>query len=252
MVKFAKPETVEKTLGIHGNTLRRWADSGKIKCIRLSKRGHRMYDIDSIQKLIGVSDEPPAQYQKDKAIIEPIDIAYCRVSSAKQKDDLERQVKYMQDLYPNHKIITDIGSGINFKRKGLRSILEDAFKGRVREVRVSHRDRLCRFGYDLIKWTLEQHGAKLMVLDDTKTSPQEEFTEDLLAIVTVFSCRFNGMRRYAHAAKKAVEGAVETDQDHGSDSESDDHTDQKDPIETDKVSNENNMQLDGGGPVHLQ
>ena len=93
----------------------------------------------------------------------------------------------MQEKCPGYEIVTDVGSGINFnfKRKG--TILERALNGELQEVCVSHRDRLCRFGFELIQWLLERQRVKLVVLSNENTSPQQEFTEDLLAIVHVFS-----------------------------------------------------------------
>ncbi|MDB9546477.1 recombinase family protein, partial [Dolichospermum circinale] len=95
-------------LGLHPNTLRRYADEGKIKSIK-NPAGQRLYDIESY--ITGDSIRTPT-------------ICYCRVSSSKQRDDLDRQIAYMQSLYPDAEIIKDIGSGLNFKRKGLRSLLD--------------------------------------------------------------------------------------------------------------------------------
>src|SRR5690606_21019018 len=109
---------------------------------------------------------------------------YCRVSSHKQKDDLDRQKEFMRKQYPNHEIVFDIGSGINFKRKQFLWLLEQASIGNVKEVVVAHRDRLCRFGFELIEWFFTKHNVKLMVLDDSKSSPQQELVTDLLSIIT--------------------------------------------------------------------
>ena len=103
----------------------------------------------------------------------------------------------MQEKYPNHKLISDIGSGINFKRKGLRTILELSSKGMVSEVVVAYRDRLCRFAFELVEWFLQLHGVKLLVLhENLDSSGQSELAEDLLAIINVFNCRVNGKRKY--------------------------------------------------------
>ena len=94
-----------------------------------------------------------------------------------------------------------VGSGINFQRKGLRTLLGEAQRGRVRQIVVAHRDRLCRFAFDLVEWILTQGGATLLV-QNGKQDLQHEFSEDLMAIVHVFSCRFNGMRRYKRTRGK--------------------------------------------------
>jgi hypothetical protein len=111
-------------------------------------------------------------------------VVYCRVSSAKQSDDLQRQVEHMRAQFPGHRVITDVGSGINFKRKGLPTLLGEAQRGRVRQVVVAHRDRLCRFAFDLVEWILTQGGATLLV-QHGKQDLQHEFSEDLMAIVHV-------------------------------------------------------------------
>jgi len=85
-------------------------------------------------------------------------IAYCRVSSPNQRRDLERQVDAMRSSFPEHRVVTDIGSGINFKRRGLLSVLDAVVRGDVEEVVVAHRDRLCRFAFDLVKWIMHKHG----------------------------------------------------------------------------------------------
>jgi putative resolvase len=172
-------------LGVCANTLRKWADEGKIKHIR-NPAGQRLYDVKSIEQ----SSSTCKSY------------CYCRVSSHKQKDDLERQKEFMQEKYPTHNTITDIGSGINFKRKSLLWLLEQASLGNVNEIVVAHRDRLSRFGFELIEWFLTKYNVKLVVLDKSESSPQQELVTDLLSILTVFSCRVHGLRKYAKTIKE--------------------------------------------------
>ena len=121
-----------KHFGVHPQTIREWADDGRIKCIR-TPTGQRRVIIEEKNQEI-----------KYKAI-------YCRVSSQKQKDDLQRQVDYMQKTFPGYKTFKDIGSGINFKRKGLLTLLDACLQGHVEEVVVSDRDRLGE---------LHEHGAE--------------------------------------------------------------------------------------------
>jgi predicted site-specific integrase-resolvase len=182
---FLPSRKAEEALGVSANTLRSWADAGKIKHIK-TPFGQRLYDVESF---IGAGHQGRQ-------------ICYCRVSSYKQKDDLERQVEFMRTRYPEHEIIRDIGSGLNFKRKGLKTLLESAIKGDVRQVVVAHKDRLSRFGNELIKWLIESHGGELLVLDEIKQSPEQELTRDLLTILHVFSCRLHGLRSYGNAIKK--------------------------------------------------
>jgi putative resolvase len=179
-MKLVPSREAAKQLGVHPNTLRRWAESGEIKAVK-TKAGQRLYDVESF---VGNSLEIGVK------------ITYARVSSRKQQDDLQRQKEFLQRKYPSHELVTDIGSGLNFKRKGLISILERASRGEVKEVVVAHRDRLARFGFELINWIITQHGGRVVVLDSTSSSPAEELTKDLLAIITVFSCRIHGLRAY--------------------------------------------------------
>lgn len=175
-----------KKLGIHENTLRKWADDGKIDHIRTGS-GQRRYDVDAFLRGRGAS----------------FTLCYCRVSSRKQRDDLARQVAFMQEKFPQAEIIEDIGSGLNFKRRGLCSLLERAMRGDKLKVVVAHRDRLCRFGFDLVRFVIERPGGEIVVLDDAKASPDKELVDDLLSIVHVFSCRLNGRRNYQNKAKPA-------------------------------------------------
>ena len=169
-------------LGLHPQTLRRYAEQGKIPHYRNSA-GQRLYDVDAY--LRGASW--------------PNIICYCRVSSAKQRGDLGRQVAQMRELYPDAEIVTDVAGGLNWQRKGLLSILERLHRGDKLDVVVAHRDRLARFGFELIEWLVVQNGGAVVVLNQSDASPESELTEDLLAILHTFSCRMHGLRRYRAA-----------------------------------------------------
>jgi putative resolvase len=190
--QYVTTSKAKKTLGVCEDTLRRWADEGIFPSIR-SPKGTRLYNITRFIK----------EQKKEHEIIGKENFCYCRVSSQGQKDDLERQIQYMQEKFPTYKIISDIGSGINFKRKGLRSIIELATKGGVGEVVVAYRDRLCRFAFELVEWFFQIHQVKLVVLNQAVDSSKEkEMAEDLLAIINVFNCRVNGSRKYKRAQTK--------------------------------------------------
>ena len=171
-----------KMLGLHPNTLRQWADNERIGSIR-TEGGQRRFDVDGYLRRGG------------QAVL-----CYCRVSSAKQKDDLARQVAYMRQDWPQAEIVEDIGSGLNFKRKGLRSLLERAMRGEKLKIVVAHRDRLARFGFELIEFVVSQAGGAIVVLNEISLSPEAELGADLCAIIHVFSCRINGRRKYARKA----------------------------------------------------
>jgi putative resolvase len=180
--KKLTPKEAAEYFSVHVHTLRQWDKSGKIKSER-TPGGNRRYIIE-------VKDE--------------FHICYCRVSSYKQKDDLARQVEFMQKKFPNAEIIKDIGSGLNFKRKGLKAILERAIRGDSINLYVAHKDRLCRFGFDLIEWIIKRSSGKIVVLDQTVLSPEVELTRDLLHILHVFSCRMHGLRNYRKQVNKAL------------------------------------------------
>lgn len=184
-MKYVTSRVAASILGVHPNSLRSWEKQRKIRVTR-TPGGKRLYDIESFTGAIA-----PTQ-----------SVCYCRVSSQKQRDDLERQVAYMRERFPEHDIITDIASGLNFKRKGLRSLLERVLRREVKTVVVAHKDRLARFGFDLLQWLVESHGGTVVVLNDVSSSPTDELTQDLLAVLTVFSCRMHGLRKYRQAIEK--------------------------------------------------
>lgn len=182
---YLRSKDAARMLGMHPNTLRKLANEGKIHHIK-TESGQRRYDVSSF---IGESKPETT-------------VCYCRVSSYKQKDDLERQTNYLKSIYENAEFIRDIGSGLNFKRKGLNKILERAMRGDKLRLVVAHRDRLARFGFDLIRFVIERNGGSIVVLNETSLSPDEELVKDLLNILHVFSCRVHGLRSYKNQIGK--------------------------------------------------
>ncbi|KOR34198.1 MULTISPECIES: IS607 family transposase [Planktothricoides] len=188
MPKYTSPSETSQYFGVCLHTLRRWERDGKIQAIR-TPSGQRRYDIASYT---GISNE-----RTQRAII-----AYARVSSRGQKADLDRQAAKLLELYPNAELVTDIASGLNFKRKGLRAILERVRQGDVGFIVVAHRDRLVRFGFDLISWLCELDGTKILVLNQDSLSPERELVEDILAIVHIFSRQLYRLTKYKSAIKE--------------------------------------------------
>jgi predicted site-specific integrase-resolvase len=183
---YISTKKARKILGVTTNTFVNWSKTGKINTIK-APSGVRLYDYNDIQTIVG----------NDNVIKQKKKIAYCRVSSKKQMDDLGRQENFFRENYPDYELVTDTGSGINWKRKGLKTILEQSMLGNIQEVMVAHRDRLCRFGFELLEWILEKNQTKLVVLDrDTQQSTSQELTDDILSIIHVYSCREMGKRRY--------------------------------------------------------
>lgn len=192
--QFISVKEARKILGVTSNTLRAWAEKGKITAVT-TPSGNNIYDKQSIFNAIGISN--PIQEKRK--------IAYCRVSSLKQKEDLARQKSFFRSNFPSFEIIADIGSGINWKRKGLLSILESAMQGNISEIMVAHRDRLCRFAFDLFKFIFESNKVKLTVLNEEKSeSESTELADDIISIIHVYSCRSMGKRRYKNKENKDI------------------------------------------------
>ena len=126
-------------------------------------------------------------------------IGYARVSSKKQSDDLERQVnnikEYLSNNYETFDIITDIGSGINYNKPGLLKLIEKINKKEVDLIVVLYKDRLLRFGFELVKYFAELNNVKIEVLDKIDKNQDQELVEDLVQIITVFSCKIQGKRK---------------------------------------------------------
>ena len=187
MTKYLGGKQASELLGVHQRTLYQWEEKGWIKTIR-TKGGKRLYDVQTYLK-----EKEEEANEENK-----LNICYVRVSSMGQKDDLERQIKYMKKNYPEHVIIKDIASGINMDRRGLNKIIDWAIDGRIREVVVAHKDRLAKFGYAQIERIIKKYsGGKIKIINKKKdTAPEEELVEDVLQVMNVFVARMNGMRKY--------------------------------------------------------
>ncbi len=213
MSKFVPSRKAADTLGLHPNTLRRLADSGKIEFIK-TPSGQRHYNTNSfIGNRISLDE-----FNKRS-------ICYCRVSSQKQSEDLKRQIEYMRSKYPNHENISDIGSSLNYNRKGLSKILELASGGQIKEVVVAHKDRLGRFGVELIQRFIELNGGKLVVLNNREVSKERELSEDLIRIITFYSARYHGSRRYSKKAGDEAEKIQEATAKNEQEADKSEHSD---------------------------
>lgn len=190
-----------KIIGVSPQTLRNWDKLGKLKPHHVTQSGYRYYT----QEQINLATKTPT--------VERITIGYCRVSSSKQKDDLQRQQDNMQQYLiakgNPFKIISDIGSGINYNKNGLKELIKLISKNKVEKVVVLYKDRLVRFGFELIEYMCSLYDCKLEIIDTTEKTEQQELVEDLVQIVTVFSCRLQGKR--ANKAKQMIRELVEDD-----------------------------------------
>lgn len=198
--RYVKPGAAELALGVERRTLQKWAEEGLIKSLRPGGKGQRLYDVSSV----GV--RAPEVHPSTKAV----DVIYARVSTRKQLPDLQTQIDVLKTKYPTDVVFSDCASGLNFKRRGLASILQLAFERRLRIVHIAHKDRLCRFAYDLIEHVLRVHGATISVEADDVQSAEQELTEDVIAVITVSGARLYGSRSgRARKQKSANSGSTD-------------------------------------------
>lgn len=177
-----------KILGVTPTTVRRLHKTGELIPCHISAGGTRYYSEDQLKKFIS----------KETENVEKIVIGYCRVSTPSQKDDLETQVNnlktYMYAKGYQFKIITDIGSGINYNKKGLQELIKRINDKEVSKIVILYKDRLIRFGFDLIKYLCELNNVEIEIIDNTEQSKEQELTDDLIQIITVFANRLYGQR----------------------------------------------------------
>ena len=188
-MKYYSSKTVTKILGVTAQTLRNWDKEGKLKPSYIKSNGYRYYSEDSILSY--------TQERKTKKNLNVI--GYARVSSKKQEDDLNRQIDYLKQYISNKyqifEIISDIGSGINYNKKGLQKLIEKINRKEVDIIVVLYKDRLLRFGFELIEYFASLNNVKIEVLDKINKTQDEELVEDLIQIITVFSCKIQGKRK---------------------------------------------------------
>jgi putative resolvase len=195
-----------KLLGVKAQTLRLWALQGKIPFSK-TPGGQNLYDVEKFKEKLEEEEKRVLATKKEK----PGKYIYTRVSSAKQKEDLQRQKQDLGTSYPEHTIISDVGSGINFRRPGLQRLLQLSNQGLVTEIVLAHRDRLCRFAFELLEYVFRLRGTKLVVQSnkDSDSCDLDELSQDLLAVNTVFICRLQG-RRAAENRKARKKRSQET------------------------------------------
>ena len=198
-MKYYSIHEFSKLISRTPQTLRNWDLLGKLKPHHTGANGYRYYSHQQLNELLGIID------------VQRKVIGYCRVSSNKQKDDLIRQVenmdKYLSSLNCEYEIIQDIGSGINYSKKGLKSLLKKINNKEISKIVVFYKDRLLRFGFELVECVANLNGCEIEVLDNTEKTEQQELVEDLIQIVTVFSCKLQGKR--ANKTRKLVNELIE-------------------------------------------
>ena len=196
MSRFIKIGKAAEILGVSIQTLRRWESLGTISPERRTSGGTRYYDLN---KLLGL-----------KELKNDLTIAYARVSSHDQKQDLNRQAQLLSTYCLshgwNHEVIQDLGSGMNYYKKGLKRLLDLILEGKIRRLVLTHKDRLLRFGAELIFALCQARQVEIVIINQgDDVSFEEELAKDVLEIITVFSARLYGAR--SHKNKKLVEAA---------------------------------------------
>jgi len=176
-------------IGYSVSTLRRWDREGTYPA-RRTAGNRRYYTDEDIQQILRL----PINQKQKKVVL------YCRVSSPAQKDDLQSQVTALESFATGRGIVyetvQEIGGGMNLSRKKFMAIVTDIINGDIGTLVVAHKDRLARFGFELIENLCQQYGCELVVMNQESLSPQQEMVEDLMSIIHTFSCRLYGLRKY--------------------------------------------------------
>lgn len=184
-------------LGVAIPTLRRWERENKIVAVR-TPGGHRRYNLAQLSALAATLQPQPQPR---------ITIAYARVSSHDQKSDLSRQAQLLSDFCTvhgwSHEVVQDLGSGLNYDKRGLRTLIKRICTGEVARLVLTHKDRLLRFGAELVFALCEHFGTEVVIINHSEeVSYEDDLTRDVLEIITVFSARLYGSR--SHKNRKVV------------------------------------------------
>lgn len=189
-----------KAIGVTTTTLRNWDKRGLLKPDDLTKGGDRRYKLESLKNI-----NPNLNLNKDNLKT----LAYARVSSHDPKDDLIRQVAVLESYCAGHgfiyEVIQDLGSGMNYYKKGLTKLLNLILEGQVQRLVITHKDRLLRFGAELVFAICEAKDVEVIIINkgEENSKFEEELAKDVLEIITVFSARLYGSR--SNKNKKLLE-----------------------------------------------
>lgn len=187
-----------KLLGVSRVTLQKWDRDGKLVANR-NETNRRYYTDEQINNFL----------RKPRIELNRI-VAYCRVSSPNQRPDLKNQRKCLEEFcqasgIANVDYLEEIGGGLNFNRPVFLEIIHEITVGRISKLIVAHKDRLCRFGFDLIKNLCDLNNCELLVVNIEELSPEQEMVQDLMTIIHCFSSRLYGLRNYKKTLQKALE-----------------------------------------------
>ncbi|MBV0931042.1 IS607 family transposase [Lentilactobacillus sp. IMAU92037] len=185
---YMKPKELAERLGVSVKTLQKWDSQGKLPAKR-TVTNRRYYTEADYLKAIG---QPKANRKN---------VIYARVSTAAQQDDLRDQVEFLRQ-YVNAKgiivdqVITDVGSGLNYKRKKWNQLLDEVMQSKVNQIYIAYPDRFIRFGFDWFQQFCAKFGTEIVVVNNEQFSPEAEVVQDLISIIHMFSSRVDGLRKY--------------------------------------------------------
>ncbi|MEE8564749.1 MAG: IS607 family transposase [Candidatus Thermoplasmatota archaeon] len=187
---------VSVILGVSISTLRRWDKSGCLESSYRTFGNHRRYNVNIVMKIIN----------KKSSNIRKV-IGYSRVSSHDQKKDLVTQSArielYLSNKYDDYEIIEDLGSGLNYKKRGLKKLIKLICNREISALVLTHKDRLLRFGSEIIFELCKRFGTDVVILDDKKETFTESLCNDVITLMTVFSARLYGSRSHKNKRKLA-------------------------------------------------
>ena len=185
-----KPNEFAELIHVSVRTLQRWDVDGKLKAFR-TPTNRRYYTYEQYLEYKGIHKK-----ENDRKII-----IYTRVSTSNQKDDLKNQVEFLRH-YANARgiiideVIEEYGSGLNYNRKKWNTLIDSCMQNEVNTIIITHKDRFIRFGYDWFERFLAKFNVNIIVVNNESLSPQEEFVQDIISILHIFSCRIYGLRKY--------------------------------------------------------
>lgn len=193
MSKIYKVGEAAKLLGVSRSTMQRW-DQEKRLVAQRNVANRRYYTQEQLDAFRGIKSHRKT-------------VAYARVSSAGQKENLKHQMAFIIEYANARGIIIDehiedIGSGLNYNRKKWNKLLDEVEAGKIEQIFVTYKDRFARFGFDWFEHFCAKHDTKIIVLNNPETSPDEEMVEDLISVIHVFSCRLYGLRRYGRKIRR--------------------------------------------------
>ena len=186
-------------VGVSISTLQRWDRTNVLKS-RRTPTNQRYYTDEDLNKVLNLEVETKSKRKN---------VGYCRVSTQGQKQNLENQKEFVSVYSLSHGVIldeiyTDIGSGLNYKRKNWSTLLKQVEANEIDKIYVTYKDRFVRFGYEWFEELCASHGTEIIVLNQKQTSPEEELTEDLLSILHSFSERNNNFKKYKTEINKEL------------------------------------------------